>query len=77
MPSRMVCRGGKQNFALCIKNFRVKGAANAFDKGSMGPKIKAMINFLEGGGLEGLITDPPNIPRALNGMAGTWIVRNG
>lgn len=52
-------------------------AANAFDKGSMGPKIKAMINFLEGGGLEGLITDPPNISRALNGMAGTWIVRNG
>ena len=46
-----------------------------FDRGSMGPKIEAVIEFLEGGGGEGLITDPPNIGRALAGATGTRMVR--
>ncbi len=52
-------------------------ADNQFDKGSMGPKIQAVIEFLEGGGRMGLITDPPNIGRALAGKTGTFIVRDG
>jgi carbamate kinase len=49
-------------------------AADQFDKGSMGPKILAAIEFLQGGGAEALITDPPNIGRALVGATGTRIV---
>ena len=45
-----------------------------FDKGSMGPKIRAVIEFLEGGGMEGIITDPPHLEAALAGTAGTRIV---
>jgi carbamate kinase len=45
-----------------------------FAPGSMLPKMKACIKFIENGGEKALITDPPNIPRALNGETGTWIV---
>jgi carbamate kinase len=45
-----------------------------FAPGSMKPKIEACIQFIEQGGEKALITDPPNIPRALNGETGTWIV---
>jgi carbamate kinase len=44
-----------------------------FAPGSMLPKIEACIKFIENGGEKALITDPPNIPRALNGETGTWI----
>ncbi len=50
-------------------------ADNQFDKGSMGPKIQAVIEFLEGGGQTGLITNPENIGRALAGETGTFIVK--
>jgi carbamate kinase len=46
-----------------------------FAKGSMEPKIRAIINYLERGGKEALITDPENIERALRGETGTRIVR--
>ncbi len=45
-----------------------------FDKGSMGPKIRAVIEFLEGGGGQGIITDPPHLALALSGNGGTRIV---
>lgn len=45
-----------------------------FAKGSMAPKIQAILWFLEAGGKQALITDPPNIGRALKGETGTWIV---
>ncbi len=45
-----------------------------FAPGSMLPKIKACIQFLENGGEKALITDPQNIPRALAGETGTWIL---
>jgi carbamate kinase len=45
-----------------------------FAPGSMGPKVEAVLSFLdahpEG---KALITDPPNIARALDGETGTWI----
>lgn len=45
-----------------------------FAKGSMAPKIQAIIWFLEAGGKQALITNPENIGRALNGETGTWIL---
>jgi carbamate kinase len=44
-----------------------------FPPGSMGPKIKAVIKFLEEGGKEALITSPENLARALRGETGTRI----
>lgn len=45
-----------------------------FAKGSMLPKVQAIIRFLEAGGKKALITDPHNIERALAGETGTWLV---
>ncbi len=45
-----------------------------FAKGSMAPKMQAVIWYLEAGGKQALITNPENIGRALNGETGTWIV---
>ncbi|MRS05182.1 carbamate kinase [bacterium] len=46
-----------------------------FAKGSMLPKIQAIVKFLENGGKKALITNPENIGRALRGETGTWIVK--
>jgi carbamate kinase len=45
-----------------------------FAKGSMEPKVQAIINYLEAGGKEALVTNPENIDRALAGETGTRIV---
>jgi carbamate kinase len=45
-----------------------------FSKGSMAPKIQAVIWYLERGGREAIITSPEHIERALAGEAGTRIV---
>jgi len=45
-----------------------------FAKGSMAPKVQAIIWYLENGGKQALITNPENIGRALKGETGTWIV---
>ena len=47
-----------------------------FAKGSMAPKIQAIIWYMENGGKQALITDPKNIGRALRGETGTWIVQD-
>jgi carbamate kinase len=49
-------------------------AEGHFAKGSMGPKIEAIIKFLEQGGQQALITNPENIERALQGKTGTYVV---
>jgi len=49
-------------------------AEGHFAKGSMLPKIQAILNFLDHGGKQALITNPENISRALKGETGTWIV---
>jgi len=46
-----------------------------FAKGSMAPKIEAIIRFLENGGKRALITNPENVGRALKGETGTWVVQ--
>ncbi len=44
-----------------------------FAKGSMAPKIEAVISYLEHGGREALVTNPENVERALEGKTGTRI----
>ena len=45
-----------------------------FAPGSMLPKVKAILQFLENGGKKALITDPAHIGEALEGKTGTWIL---
>lgn len=49
-------------------------AAGEFPAGSMGPKIQAAIEFLEGGGKEVVIASCDEIGRAIEGKAGTKII---
>jgi carbamate kinase len=45
-----------------------------FPSGSMGPKVEAIVSFLEpDGDRRAIITNPPNLGRALEGLAGTHI----
>ena len=48
--------------------------AGEFAPGSMGPKIRAAIDFIEQGGEECIITSTERVPDALAGRAGTRIV---
>ena len=48
-------------------------AQGHFAPGSMGPKIQAIIEFLEAGGKTAIITTPEKIEAALAGQAGTRI----
>lgn len=50
-------------------------AGGHFAKGSMAPKIQAVVNFLERGGKEAIITNPENLERALAGKTGTRITK--
>jgi carbamate kinase len=45
-----------------------------FAKGSMAPKIEAILWYLDAGGKHAIITTPENIGRALRGETGTHIV---
>lgn len=49
-------------------------AAGHFAPGSMLPKIQAIVKFIQETGKKALITNPPNMQRALKGETGTWIV---
>jgi len=59
---------------MTLAEARRHQADNQFDPGSMGPKIAALVDFVGGGGRMGLITDPPNLSRALRGETGTRLV---
>ena len=50
-------------------------AEGHFKPGSMLPKIQAVVDFLEGGGTQAIITDPEHLAEALKGRAGTSVVR--
>lgn len=45
-----------------------------FAKGSMEPKVQAIIGYLENGGQEAIVTNPENIGRALAGETGTHFI---
>ena len=55
-----------------IKRYQEKGH---FPAGSMGPKIKAAVDFIENGGKEVIVTSPKELIRAIKGQSGTHIVR--
>jgi len=46
-------------------------AEGQFGKGSMEPKVRAVLNFLTLGGKKALVTNPDNMLRALRGETGT------
>jgi carbamate kinase len=55
-----------------IKRFYEKGE---FPPGSMGPKIKSAIDFIENGGKEVIVTSSKELIRSIKGQSGTHIVR--
>jgi carbamate kinase len=59
---------------MTVAEARQYMAAGHFKPGSMLPKIQALVSFVEGGGKEGLITDPPHLSLALQGKTGTRVV---
>ena len=59
---------------MTLAEIRVAIAQGQFDRGSMGPKIQAILAYLENGGRQALITDPPHIEQALAGLAGTSFI---
>jgi carbamate kinase len=50
-------------------------AEGHFKPGSMLPKVQAVVDFLEGGGVQAIITDPEHLAAALQGKAGTSVTR--
>ena len=56
-----------------VKKYLAEGTH--FAKGSMEPKMKAIVWFLESGGKQAIVTNPENIGRALQGETGTLIER--
>ena len=50
-------------------------AAGEFPPGSMGPKVEACVRFVEGGGREAIITSLDRVRAAIDGVAGTRVVR--
>ncbi len=50
-------------------------AEGHFAKGSMEPKVRSIIGYLEGGGTQAIVTTPENIGRALTGETGTHFIQ--
>jgi carbamate kinase len=59
---------------LSVGDARARIAEGHFARGSMLPKIEAMIEFVDATGRQGIITDPEHLASALEGEAGTHIV---
>jgi carbamate kinase len=57
-----------------VEEMRQWLAEGQFPEGSMGPKVRSAIQFLEDGGKEVLITSPEELPRAIRGETGTRIL---
>jgi carbamate kinase len=71
---------GKENeewvsqFTLAeVKRYLAEGGH--FAEGSMAPKMRAVVQYMEAGGKEALITNPHNLERAMAGETGTRIVQ--
>jgi carbamate kinase len=60
--------------SMDVAEARAHQAAGQFPEGSMGPKIRAAIEFVESSGREVLITSSARLPEAVRGRAGTRIV---
>ena len=60
--------------AVTMKEIEVLYEEGHFPSGSMGPKIKAVIDFLRRGGKRALVTDPSSLRDAMEGRAGTHFI---
>jgi carbamate kinase len=60
---------------LSLAEARALLKAREFPPGSIGPKIEAAVEFVEAGGREAIITSPAALRAALDGRAGTRVVR--
>jgi carbamate kinase len=60
---------------LTVTEARALLAAGEFPPGSMGPKVEAAVRFVEGGGREAIITSLGRVRAAIDGRAGTRVVR--
>ncbi len=60
--------------AVTLEETKDLVASGQFPPGSMGPKIEAVMHFLEHGGRRALITDPVNLPDAMQGRAGSHFI---
>jgi len=63
--------------AMDVSEARAHHADGQFPEGSMGPKIRAAIEFVEATGREVLITSSARLEEAVRGKAGTRIVPPG
>ena len=59
---------------LTVAEARKYMAEGHFKPGSMLPKVQAVVDFLENGGKEAIITDPAHLELALAGKTGTHVV---
>ena len=50
-------------------------ADGQFGEGSMAPKVRAIVNYLEAGGRRAIVTRPDDLERAVDGEAGTIVER--
>jgi carbamate kinase len=66
--------GQKALGAVTLEEIEALQKEGHFGKGSMGPKVEAIVNFLKSGGKRGLITSPAKLGDALDGRAGTHFV---
>ena len=62
---------------LPVRRAREMLEANQFPPGSMGPKVRSAIQFVEVTGKDVLITDAEHLKSALERAAGTFIVADG
>lgn len=60
---------------LTLDEARRHLAEGQFPPGSMGPKVRAAIRFIEDGGAEAIVTSPEVLAAAMRGEDGTRIVR--
>lgn len=61
---------------LSVGDARKMLEAGEFPAGSMGSKIEAVLEFLDGGGRTAIIAHPKDLSKAVEGRAGTRIVRD-
>lgn len=59
---------------MTLEEARAYAEQGHFAAGSMAPKVQAVMNYLEAGGAQAIITNPENIERALSGETGTRII---
>lgn len=60
--------------AVTLEEIEMHIADGHFPEGSMGPKVESIRRFLRAGGKRGLITNPDNLPDAMEGRAGTHFI---